>query len=64
MTIATHDMMRSLGYCNRGLRRFYESRGLSWAEVREQGVDTAWLRQTGDAMALKLAEYAERGRIE
>ena len=60
LQIATHIDAKALGYCNAGLRRWFPRDGVTFEDFREQGVSTAWLRDTGDAMAIRLAEYAEQ----
>ena len=57
--IATHADAKVLGYCNSGLRRWFPRDGVSFDEFRQQGVSTVWLRQSGDAMAIRLAEFVE-----
>lgn len=52
--------MRDLGYCNRGAREWFARQGLSWPDFVENGVDAERLRATGDAMAEKVCEHAER----
>lgn len=58
--IATHLDAKALGYCNAGLRRWFPRDGVTFEDFRQQGVTTGWLRATGDAMAIRLAEYAEQ----
>lgn len=58
--IVRHVHMRELGYCNRGAREWFARHGLSWSEFVAQGVDAEKLRATGDAMALRVVEHAER----
>ena len=58
--IATHLDAKALGYCNAGLRRWFPRDGVTFDLFRQQGVSTDWLRTTGDAMAIRLAEYVER----
>ncbi|EPW2942115.1 hypothetical protein ACWKBT_001438 [Pseudomonas aeruginosa] len=58
--IATHLDAKALGYCNAGLRRWFPRDGVTFDLFRQQGVSTDWLRATGDAMAIRLAEYVER----
>ena len=61
--IATHEDAKALGYCNAGLRKWFPRDGVSFDDFRKNGVTTDWLRATGDAMALRLAEAVEqRGR--
>lgn len=52
---------RELGYCVKGLRRWFDGREPTWEACVEHGVDSAWLRATGDAMAIRLADFAEFG---
>lgn len=56
-----HEHMRALGYCNRGLRRWFAERGIIWADFLRDGVDPEVLRASGDAMAIAAVELAERG---
>lgn len=62
MTIATHEDAKSLGYCNKGLRKWFDRAGgpHTFDDFRKTGVDTEWLRSTGDAMAAKLADHADQ----
>lgn len=60
LQIATHLDAKALGYCNAGLRRWFPRDGVSFDDFRQQGVTTGWLRATGDAMAIRLAEYVEQ----
>lgn len=60
MTTVRHVHMRDLGYCNRGAREFFQRHALSWPDFVEQGIDAEKLRQTGDAMAQRVIEHAER----
>lgn len=55
------EHMRSLRYCSRGARDFFERNGLDWATFIKEGLPVEQIEATGDAMALKLAEVA-RGR--
>ncbi len=58
--MATHLDAKALGYCNAGLRRWFPRDGVTFDLFRQQGVNTDWLRATGDAMAIRLAEYVEQ----
>ncbi len=51
---------RALGYCSRGIRRWFEGREHTWAEFVRDGVPVDWLRATGDAMAARVADQAEK----
>ena len=58
--IATHEEAKALGYCNAGLRKWFPRDGVSFDDFRRDGVTTDWLRATGDAMAMRLAEAVEQ----
>jgi hypothetical protein len=58
--IATHEDAKALGYCNAGLRKWFPRDGVSFDDFRRDGVTTDWLRATGDAMAMRLAEAVEQ----
>lgn len=58
--IATHEDAKALGYCNAGLRKWFPRDGISFDDFRRDGVTTDWLRATGDAMAIRLAEVVEQ----
>ncbi len=58
--IATHEDAKAMGYCNAGLRKWFPRDGVSFDDFRKDGVTTDWLRATGDAMAMRLAESVEQ----
>jgi hypothetical protein len=60
--IARLEHARALGYCARGMRRWFEGRDYTWAEFVERGVPADWLRATGDAMAIRVAEEADKAQ--
>ena len=62
--IATHEDAKALGYCNAGLRKWFPRDGVSFDDFRRDGVTTDWLRATGDAMAIRLAEAVEQREQE
>lgn len=62
--IATHEDAKALGYCNSGLRKWFPRDGVSFDDFRKDGVTVDWLRATGDAMALRLAEVVEQRERE
>jgi hypothetical protein len=62
--IATHLDAKALGYCNAGLRRWFPREGVTFDDFRRRGVTTEWLKATGDAMAIRLAEAVERQAAE
>jgi len=51
---------RRVGYCARGMRRWFEGREHTWQEFITTGLPASWARATGDAMAMRLADEAER----
>ena len=62
--IATHEDAKALGYCNSGLRKWFPRDGVSFDDFRKDGVTVDWLRATGDAMAIRLAETVEQRERE
>ena len=62
--IATHEDAKALGYCNAGLSKWFPRDGVSFDDFRRDGVTTDWLRATGDAMAMRLAEAVEQREQE
>ncbi|MEW8420133.1 MAG: hypothetical protein AB2669_08320 [Candidatus Thiodiazotropha endolucinida] len=60
VVMARLEHARALGYCARGMRRWFEGRRHSWSEFVEEGVPAVWLRASGDALAISVAEQAER----
>lgn len=60
MTVVLHRHIRELGYCNRGARAFFERHGLDWRAFLAAGIPAERLAQTGDAMAMKAIESAEK----
>lgn len=58
--MARLEHARRLGYCARGMRRWFEGREYTWADFISVGVPASWLRSTGDAMAERVADEAER----
>lgn len=49
---------RRLGYCARGMRRWFEGREHTWQEFVERGVPAEWALAQGDAMAEAVARLA------
>ena len=62
--IATHEDAKALGYCNSVLRKWFPRDGVSFDDFRKDGVTVDWLRATGDAMAIRLAEAVEQRERE
>jgi len=46
------------GYCNKVTRKFFERHGMDWNHFRKHGLPEEDFVKTGDAMALKLVEFA------
>lgn len=63
MMMAKLEHARRLGYCARGMRRWFEGRQYTWADFIGPGVPVEWLRATGDAMAQAVADEAERANL-
>ena len=59
--IVTIKDVRKAKYCMSGARKFFARHGLDWSSFARNGIDEEVLRQTGDAMALKVIEVA-RGK--
>lgn len=49
---------RRLGYCARGMRRWFDGREYGWQEFVEHGVPADWLLAQHDAMAEAVARLA------
>ena len=60
MTIITHRHCRELGYCNRGLRDWFDREGLDWAGFLKHGIDADALRLFDNAMAERVIAHAEK----
>lgn len=60
MTIVLHRHCRELGYCNRGLRKWFSSEGLDWSDFLKRGIAADTLRAHDNAMADRAVEHAER----
>lgn len=59
MTIVLHRHCRELGYCNRGLRAWFDSAGLDWADFLKHGIPADTLRPHNNAMADRAIALAE-----
>lgn len=59
---ATVDHVRRAGYCMRGVRRWLAGREYTWRDLVDRGIPTDWLRATGDAMAIAVADIADGER--
>lgn len=56
--IITHRHLRKFKYCNNGAREFFNRHGLDWTDFIKHGLDESAFIRTGDAMALKLVDFA------
>jgi len=56
--IVTIKHTKAAGYCNRGLRKWFEGRGRSFSDFLANGASDEWLLAQGDAMADRLVEHA------
>jgi len=54
--------IREARMCSKGARAFFERHGLDWNEFIKNGIDTAKLEATGDAMAMQVVKVARNGR--
>ena len=61
-TVTIHHARDVFGtrYCHRGMRAFCARHGFDWSDIVKNGVSAERLRATGDAMAIRLADAAER----
>lgn len=50
--------LRALRYCSRGAREWCARHGLSWYELRHEGLPVSAVEATGDAMAIRAAQLA------
>jgi len=57
--MAKLEHARRIGYCARGMRRWFDGREHTWQEFITDGFPVSWLRSTGDAMAIRVADEAE-----
>lgn len=58
--IVLHQDIRSLEYCNRGARIFFQRHNLDWSDFMKNGISFDRLRATGDTMALEAIKRAEQ----
>lgn len=52
--------LTELHYCARGCRLFFERHGIDWSEFLRNGVPRSEFIRTGDAMALRAVELADK----
>ncbi|EIU6855286.1 hypothetical protein [Pseudomonas aeruginosa] len=61
-TVITIDHVRAVGLCVNGTRTWFARHDLDFGAFLRDGCDAEILLSTGDAMALKVVDYA-RARI-
>ena len=52
--------LTALRYCARGSREFFQKHGLDWGDFLRNGIEREKFIATGDAMAMKCVEVADR----
>lgn len=57
----TMKHIRQARQCSRGARTWFERHNLSWEQFLREGIEATKFEETGDPMAIKVAEIA-RGR--
>jgi hypothetical protein len=58
MIVVTLTDLRELDYCTRGARAWCTRMGIDWPAFLRDGIDADLLEASGDAMAIKAAQYA------
>lgn len=58
--IIEHKHLRTLRYCNKGAREFFQRHGLDWSLFISSGLPEEQFIATGDAMAIRLVEFARQ----
>lgn len=58
--IVTIDHVRAAGLCVNGTRTWFTRQGLDFRAFLREGCDADTLLATGDAMALRVVEYARQ----
>lgn len=62
--IVTIQHTKAIGYCNNGLRKWFEGRDLSFGEFVMNGASDDWFLAQGDAMADRLVDFARAAEAE
>ncbi len=52
------------GFCRSGARAWFEAHGFVWADFVRDGIDSAMLLATGDALASAVVNWAKQNRGE
>ncbi len=56
--IITIKHTKAVGYCNRGLRKWFDGRDIAFSDFLANGASDEWFLAQGDAMADRLVEHA------
>ncbi len=56
--VVTMRHMRDLKYCAGGVRRFFARHGFDYRQFLKEGIPAEKMEATGDAMAIRVANYA------
>jgi hypothetical protein len=68
--VTIHDLSQCpgidgrIGLCRRGVRTWCAAQGIDWLDFVANGIDAEVLTATGDAMALRLVQWAEQREAE
>lgn len=62
--IITHEDAKAVGFCNKGLRRWFRGKDVTFDQFRQEGVSVEWARQQNDGMAQQLIAYVEEHNVE
>lgn len=52
--------LNALKYCARGSREFFQKHNLDWSDFLRNGIEREKFIETGDSMALKAVQVADR----
>lgn len=52
--------LNALKYCARGSREFFQKHNLDWSDFLRNGIEREKFIDTGDSMALKAVQVADR----
>lgn len=59
-TIVRIDHLRAAGYCNREPRIWFKRHGLNWSVFATEGLPASVLIATGDPLAMRVVEIAQK----
>lgn len=60
MNVIRMKHLRAAGMCNREPRKWFKDRGFSWSDFLTNGISIQKIIDTGDPLALKVAEIAAK----